>query len=765
MVDTGTYEVLLSEAERGVREYLDEQLQAGRIARNYYEQALANVIPNLRAWLLDPHIDRISPNLKRGVAEAIRQKRWDRIVNAYAREVKFGTGGIREKMGFDRDEVLRIKEEGIGAPVLKGPNTINDIVLLLKSVGVARYARQHGLERIIIGFDSRVRGGDFARLIARLFLANDCTVCLFDEACTYPHVTYALPTLRGDVGIFISASHNDFRYNGYKLSCGNGSQFDPQQRNDIYENYIRPARPADIRLIDLAEAPPGRLWFLGGEPTSEQFRDGPFAGCPRGAPLPGVDYAGAADRIVDLHTMHIEHCKQFVLRRDMIASMSEPLRIAYSAFNGSGRKAVPRLLSEIGFSHVERIARLDPLDGMFPAFRSDPGFEQQPDPGDPRAADIAVRCYIEEKGSQAWDRIDVLIGTDPDADRCGVVVKVPPAQREIYGGKDYYLLPADDAWTLLLWYRLNWELEQFGQIRDAHRKFIALSHTTTEALVSLARRHGLGVVRTWVGFAQLAAAVRMVWESATGRGAPLPEPTEGRLAAGDARCHPTLHSIIDMNTGQRDTNIGAFEQSNGFSILGGPPPDEFSLGRGGHVRDKDGTLAALLMAEVAAWAKTHGMSLIELLDEKIYLDPAIGLFVTYYEPDPLDGEYPGLAGDTHKRNLLVACERFAADFRDMGLHFAGRKVTGSVIYRTGKYDAVNWEGFPDEGVRFYFDGDTRNMLTIRPSGTSNALRFHVQLYGGVPSREELVPRKGELMRTARAIVDELRERIGAPRNA
>src|SRR5262245_579610 len=108
-----------------------------------------------------------------------------------------------------------------------------------------------------------------------------------------------------------------------------------------------------------------------------------------------------------------------------------------------------------------------------------------------------------------------------------------------------------------------------------------------------------------------------------------------------------------MKSGNRSFNVAAMEQSNGFSILGGPPKDAFSLGEGGHVRDKDGALAALLIAEVAQYAKEQGTSLMGLLNDRIYTDPQIGLFVSYYEPDPLDGEYPGLKGDSDKRTFIM----------------------------------------------------------------------------------------------------------------
>ena len=770
---------LFSRAEAGIDAYLTSQRDAGRIGGSYYDDAVAHTTVNLKKWFFADELDEISPGLREGLREAIRQERWAELTNAYSRDVAFGTGGIREKMGSRREEIVRLKEEGIHAPIIKGPNTINDVIYLMTSAGVARFGieRDPPLGKVVIGFDSRVRGADFARLIASLFLAYDYTVYLFDEACMYPSVTYAVPTLGADMGVFISASHNDFRYNGYKLSCQNGSQFDPDQRNKLYERYIRTTTFSHIKTLSIAEAPREKLWFLGGRKRRDDrlIESGEHAGLPLGDPLAeaGNAYAGRQDRIIDVHTMHVNHTKRFLLNADMIAHARRPLSIGFSAFNGSGRKAVPRLLSEIGFGNLRRIMKLDALDGMFPAFCSDPGKEQQPDPGDWRAADIAVSAFKQEHGS-AWDEVDLIVGTDPDADRCGVIVKVPSHQRKAYPHpgtgelRDYSLLSADEAWTLILWYRLTREIEKRGRIPDAEKKFIVLSHTTTDLLCRLAGKFDLGVMKTWVGFAQLAAATRAVWDLHAGKDTRgltcdgrFPVYAEGKTDPGQPRANRTIHSWEKMEGATRCINIAALEQSNGFTILGGPPPDAASLGENGHVRDKDGTFAALLMAELAQFAKEQAVDLVDLLDEKIYLDPDIGLYITHYEPDPLDGEYEGLAGYTKKRSILDRAENLFANWREKPFVLGGLTVRCASVYRTGKYDAVNWDGFPDEGYRFFFDHDRRSHLTIRPSGTSNALRFHVQLFGGYPSRGELIDQKAALRATCGTIVAEIKERLGA----
>jgi phosphomannomutase len=278
----------------------------------------------------------------------------------------------------------------------------------------------------------------------------------------------------------------------------------------------------------------------------------------------------------------------------------------------------------------------------------------------------------------------------------------------------------------------------------------------------------LGVLKTWVGFAQLAAGTRAIWDLHQGKdtaglteGGRLPPYDEGRLRTDEATCNRTIHSWEGMDGRERSINVGAFEQSNGFTILGGPPPDERSLGAGGHVRDKDGVLAAVLVAELMQYAKEQGYNLFDLIDERIYLDPDIGLYITHYEPDPLDGEYEGLAGYTKKRDILQKAEELFATWRSRPVDLGGLRVQGATVYRTGKYDAANWAGFPDEGFRFYFDLDRRSHLTIRPSGTSNALRFHVQLFGGFPKRTSLIGEKARLRDAARRIVEGIKTRIGA----
>jgi phosphoglucomutase len=747
-------------AEKGIAEYLRSAKESGRIDQQLFDDALKHTFPTLKKWLEFPPIEGISDRFKKGIVEHIQQEKWEDIINAFRREVRFGTGGIRGMMAFDKESIIRLKNEGIETDILKGPNTINDIVVSLTTAGVAMFGREQTppLERVVIGYDSRIRGFDFAKAVARVFLGYGYTVYFFDAPCPYPELTFAIPheSIKADIGVLISASHNDYRYNGYKLSCSNGSQFDPKERDDMYNNYIRKVTVEDIKICEFEDAPAEKLRFLGGD-----------------QPVAGFDYVGHEDSIIDMHRIHREHVESFLLTDNLAEqqkSSSNPLTIAFCPFHGAGIVAVPRLLSNVGFvrSRIKSIngtaggMALNELNGLFPAFRSDPGKEQQPDPGDPRAAETAVKAFKEDYPGE-FDDVDILIGTDPDADRCGIVVKVPDEQRKVYDNKDYYLLPADDMWTLVLWYRLHRMRDEQGNVRDGERKFVVLSHTTSDSITRLAEKNGLGVVKTWVGFAALAAATRDTWDGKAGE---LVNLVDGRDMKHTDLCHPFVCESSGMESGKRLFNEGAMEQSNGFSILGGPPPDNRSLGVEGHVRDKDGTFAALLVAEIAAWAKANGSSIIGLLDKHIYLDPDIGLFATFYEPDPLDGEYPGIEGDRLKKNILQKALDFREEARAGKFEIAGFPVRDAVIYRTGKYDSIYPPSerfqFPDEGIRFFFDEERRQHLTVRPSGTGNSLRFHIQLHA-IPTESNLIETKMRLRKNGKAIMDDLREKLGAPR--
>jgi phosphomannomutase len=764
----------IAKSKEEIPKYLVKALNSGKIDEQLYQDARKNTDRNLNLWLFDENIDRISPQAKAGIINYINNGKWEEIVNAFRQDLMFGTGGIRGMMAFDRKSIVQLKEEGIDAPILKGPNTMNNLVVLLKSIGVAKFGKdpKRNFNKIVIGYDSRIRGADLAAVVAQLFLARGYTVFFFDAPCSYPEVTFAIPQheFKADIGILISASHNDYRYNGYKLSCGNGSQFDPEERNEMYDSYIMPATFSEVELCQFKDASEDKLVFLGG---NRKLTKNEFESNGKKSIFDYKTYADPSFRLINIHEQHRGHVRKFLNyknEKNEIPVSKNPLKIGYCAFHGAGALTVPALFEGVGFSYVWKITRnhLNEPDGLFPSFCYEPGKEQQPDPGDPRAAQVAVDAFKAEFPGK-FEEMDILIGTDPDADRCGVVVKVPQEQRFLYDNLDWTLLPADEMWALILWYRLHWEAEQNnGIIPEVEKKFVALSITTSDCITKLAKKYGIGVVKTWVGFASLSAAIREIWE---GHYAQYLGLKNGRNSPNEEKTNFIICECSSMDD-HRSINIGAMEQSNGFSILGGPPPDSRSLGINGHVRDKDGTFAAFLIAEIAAWAKEHKTTIYDLIDEKIYLESEIGLFVTGYEPDPMDGEYPGIEGDRIKKAILRRALGYFQMARAGDLVIAGLPVRSACIYRTGKYDALypptyDFQ-FPDEGIRFFFDDKQLNHATIRPSGTGNSLRFHTQLHSdllgeGNERKADLIKKKKELRSLSDAILDNFRELLKAPR--
>jgi len=730
----------------GVRENLTRHLSKARLDEQIRKKSLTDVFANLCRWMEDASMDSISPRAKEGILAAIAARRWSDLSEAFYTDIEFGTGGIRGRAVIREDELGLLKDEGIQAPFLRGPNTINDIVFARISASIAKFGQDRNYKSIVIGYDSRIRGRDFAHLIASVFVAYDFTVYLFDDVVPYPEVTFAIPHLKASMGILISASHNDRRYNGYKLSCANGSQFSIEDRATILNDYVSKTGFDKIRMADLRTAGKDSLVFLGG-----------------GYRYPHLEYYAYEGKPVDVHSEHFSHVLDFVLDkkgiREPVAGKQKTggIHVAYSAYNGAGGPTMKRLVEALGIIKFDVIEKLYKVDGTFPAFadlKTKKGLPiyQQPDPGEARAAATAMREYKNEYGRVRLgpEGVDLLIGTDPDADRTGISVRVPPRQKEICKAKDrenglldreeFTLLDADTAWSLIMWYRMeNWEkiegLRKLGLTLDDC--FLVQSHTTTDIMPLLARKHGLGVVKTWVGFAQLATGAEKVWNGTL---------KEHYFSSPNKTSDfKSIYAFDEPWFEERSTrrlyNFAALEQSNGFSILGAKPPSPVDLGEYGHVRDKDGTFAAILFLDVLAYAKKNKMDILELADRKLYLDPAVGLIRTGYRAAPQYGQYEGLEGRSKKLEILRKSSDLIRRFQSGKTVRIGRRaVTKAEEYKTGKYDIQHGHTreagfdparretftFPDEGIRFFF-GDEFSHLTIRPSGTSQSLRFHVQL--------------------------------------
>ncbi|MEK7629918.1 MAG: hypothetical protein AAB432_00845 [Patescibacteria group bacterium] len=688
------FEVLLKKATEAVNQYLKWSADQGQISIELFKKTKEFFAPRLAAWLKDPEIDRLSPNAKAGIFEAVRIERWQDLIEAFVGDITFGTSGIRGLMVLTDGELLQLQNKGLDAPILKGPNTVNNLVIARFAAGISKYLKEKKLKNVAIGFDSRIQSNGFAEIFAKIFLASGLRVKFFQLPVAYPELLFSVTEFSADLGLYVTASHNNRRYNGFKICGASGAALNIAERNDLYENFLMKAVFTDVpdfeKVPDLSKSV--NCEFLGKE----------------------------------AHRAFLEHVQGFFLDKKVLLTAGRNLTIGYSAFHGAGINSVPLILEESGFQNVQIIKVLSDLNGFFPAFANHP--EQQPDPGDRKAAELALLSYEKEyKNDFRKKNLDIIIGTDPDADRASVIAKTPAGSAE-----DYALLSADEAWLLVLWYRLN-------RLKESDDKFIVYSHVTTDALGRLAKKHNVGFLKTVVGFAYIAEAVKNVWE--------------GKILSREK--NPELVFDSYEMTKTRQINIGAFEQSYGFGFFGGAPKSPRELGVGGHVKDKDGVLGALMLAEIAAYAKNEGKTLLDLVHE-IYLDPKIGFFVNYYEAEPAYGVYVGLEGFSKKINILKKAVALAEKIgKKEKVMIGGLEVKKAEIYRTGRYDILNeWKGFPDEGIRFYFD-DGLSWLIIRPSGTTPALRFHIQLNFEV-NRENIVFKRKQGYELAKKMITDFK---------
>ncbi|MDD2654689.1 MAG: Ig-like domain-containing protein, partial [Candidatus Omnitrophica bacterium] len=286
--------------------------------------------------------------------------------------------------------------------------------------------------------------------------------------------------------------------------------------------------------------------------------------------------------------------------------------------------------------------------------------------------------------------------------------------------------------------------QELGLLTDPQNHFITFSHVTTDALEAAAGLFGVASLgemfdktdkeergqylngrRSWVGFTYIADFCQKMRKL-------------GRI------------------------NEAGAEESNGFSILGGSIAEGEVLSDDGHVNDKDGTFAGILAAEIACYAKENNTTIFELLDN-IYLQ--IGNYATANKPLPRVGSFEGAEGITEKINLLKKAQDWMAEANQRAASsnpfmIGGLKVIGAIEFKSGRYDEQHYVGFPDEGVRFFFEDPSlqegepfyrsKNFITIRPSGTSQAIRFYTQIYSQC-SEEKIAEQKHRNFRLAEAL--------------
>ncbi len=413
------------------------------------------------------------------------------IEDRFYRDLEFGTGGMRGMIGA-------------------GTNRINKYTIRKAAKGFANFIiKQGGDDKgIAIAYDSRHFSYEFALETALVMACSGIKTYLFDELRPTPQLSFAVRYLGCAGGVVITASHNPKEYNGFKAYGSDGGQLPPKESDLVIDEVNAISDMAGIKCMDKEEALRRGLLIIIGKALDDAY---------------------------------CEALKKVCVNPMLSKEFGKDAKMIYTPLHGTGNKPVRRILKEIGFEKVFVVKEQELPDPDFSTVK-------YPNPEEKAAFEIAIQIAKKED-------VDLIIGTDPDADRIGVVV------RDNCG--EYITLSGNQTGCLLLEYMLSQKQEK-GELPE--NAFVVKTIVSSELARKIAEYYGVELLDVLTGFKFIGEQIR----------------------------------LLD-DTGLKKFIFG-FEESYGYLA-------------GTHARDKDAVVAAMLVAEVYAWYKSRGMNLYEGLLE------------------------------------------------------------------------------------------------------------------------------------------------------
>jgi phosphoglucomutase len=616
---------------------LQESLSTAVAAGQLLESARNNI-----AALLAGTTSEVAPL---AIAELVAAGEWQELNDRFFKTLAFGTGGLR---GRTIGKVVTQAEQGVGGPNDRpehpcvGTATMNFYNLSRAVRGLIAYVQKFaGPDRkpvLVFAHDTRHFSRDFAEFCANTCAALGVDAYLFDGPRATPQLSFAVRELRADAGVVLTASHNPAHDNGFKAYFNDGAQIvDPHATAIIQEvNAITLERYEPV-----VESNRGTVTLLGEE----------------------------------MDERYIRRLKTLLLQPSLLEGAKT--KVVFTNLHGTGGHINVPMLRSLGFE-VLTVPQQDVQDGRFPTVES-------PNPENGPALQMGIDL-AEESGAE------IVIGTDPDADRMGVAVRD-------HAGK-MVLLTGNQIGSLMAWYRLKTCFE-LGWLTPANRSraILVKTYVTTELQHAIADGFGVGIVDTLTGFKYIAGKLRK-YEDAI--------PADKK---GDYR-----------SLSEAQTRALRLEYSR-FFVFGG----EESYGYLGSdaIRDKDANGATLMFAEVAAYAKSVGKPLTGLLDD---------IYTEY-------GYYQEIG-----KSLVLEGADGAAKIQALANSYAEKpptEVEGSAVIRIrdfAKQDLFDQEGdlLPKEKMLFVDLEDGRS-FAVRPSGTEPKIKFY--LFGKHPVGADLATAK------------------------
>ncbi|EMJ5873391.1 phospho-sugar mutase [Clostridioides difficile] len=415
------------------------------------------------------------------------------IQDRFYKNLEFGTGGLRGIIGA-------------------GTNRINIYTVRRATLGVLNYIMktqgEEGKQKgIVIAHDSRYMSREFCIEVAKTLSAYGVKAYIFEELKPTPELSFAVRYLKCAMGIVITASHNPKEYNGYKVYDSDGGQICIDMANDIIAEVNKIDDYSTIKSIDFEEALSKNLITILDNEVDDEF---------------------------------IKAVKKQVLRQNIIDEYGKKLKIIYTPIHGTGNKPVRKVLNECGFENVMVVKEQELPDFNFSTVK-------YPNPEEKSVFNIAIEMA---KNNDT----DLIIGTDPDCDRVGIVVKDSSGE--------YVVLNGNQVGSLLVRYILESLVEENKLPKN--NPTIIKTIVTSELGAKIAKAYNVDCLNTLTGF-------KFIGEK-----------------------------------------IKAFEESNDRSFIMGYE-ESYGYLIGTHARDKDGVVSSLMICEMAAYYSSKGMNLYEAL--------------------------------------------------------------------------------------------------------------------------------------------------------
>lgn len=506
---------------------------------------------------------------------------------------------------------LEFGTAGMRGTLGMGTNKINIYNVRQASYGVAEYVtKADGKEAgVLIGYDTRHMSKEFAAETAKVLANAGIKVYLFDIVHSVPEVSFGIRELKCAAGVMITASHNPKEYNGYKVYGPDGGQLPPEAVQTVID-AMESIDIFDVKYADLDAA----------------IADGT------------VEIVGP-----DLNEKFITTVMTQQQNPDAVASVADTFKLIYTPFHGTGSRPIKEVLKRMGFKNVIVVKEQDTEDGDFPTVKS-------PNPENKEGFTIAIELAKEND-------VDVIIGTDPDCDRVGIVV------RDAEG--IYRTLTGNQTGALLVDYILRSKKEK-GTLPE--NGVVIKTIVTTELAAAIAESYGMEIMNVLTGF-------KYIGEKMT--------------------------EFAALNN---HTYLIGFEESYGYLV-------------GTHARDKDGVVASMLIAEMAAYYKTKNKSLYEALQD-IYKEYG------YYNERTVSFTMPGKDG-MEKMATILSDLRTTPPTTAAGMNIVLYTDYQNQTIKDKNGSVSPLQGLPKSNVLKYNLSDDKTYFIVRPSGTEPKIKIYL----------------------------------------